>query len=144
MAGEIPLIAKIKPKNDAFVSIVDSVNVGVDSSGFSGALTPAADTLQKALVQIDQAGGLEGASGASGMKGEQGLSGFSGFSGDAPGTSGFSGFSGFSGRSGVPGGTSGYSGFSGASCASSSDLLTTFSREASSNSLIVATPSFLP
>ena len=37
-----------------------------------------------------------------------------------------------------------YSGFSGASCANSSALRTTFSSEASSSSLMVATPSFFP
>ena len=62
MAGEIPLIAKIVPKNDAFVNIVDAANVGVDTSSFVKNLTTADDTVQKALNTIDLMSGGGGSS----------------------------------------------------------------------------------
>ena len=49
----VELIAKIIPKNSAFVNIVDAANAGVDTSGFTGNLTVAEDTVQKALDRID-------------------------------------------------------------------------------------------
>ena len=111
--ADIPLIAKIVPKNNAFVDLVDSDNVGVDTSGFSGNLNAGDTTVQLALDTIDQmaGGGLSGYSGYSGI----GTSGYSGYSGiGASGFSGYSGTSGFSGYSGQTGvGTSGFSGYSG-------------------------------
>jgi hypothetical protein len=53
MAGEIELIAKIKPKNDAFVGIVDAAQALVDAVGFTGNLSPSDDTVQKALSTLD-------------------------------------------------------------------------------------------
>jgi hypothetical protein len=53
MAGEIELIAKIKPKNDAFVGIVDAAQALVDASAFINNLSSADDTVQKALSTLD-------------------------------------------------------------------------------------------
>ena len=49
----IELIAKITPKNAAFVNIVDAANAGVDASGFTTNLKPTDDTVQKALERLD-------------------------------------------------------------------------------------------
>ncbi len=51
--GDVNLIAKIAPKNDAFVNIVDAANVGVDTTNFAGNLSSLDDTLQKALETLD-------------------------------------------------------------------------------------------
>jgi hypothetical protein len=50
----IEVIAKIEPKNNAFVTVVESVHTGVDTSGFAGLLTVADNTVQKALDRIDE------------------------------------------------------------------------------------------
>jgi hypothetical protein len=52
--GDVNLIAKIAPKNNAFVNIVDALNVGVDTTDFDGNLSSLDDTLQKALETIDE------------------------------------------------------------------------------------------
>lgn len=49
----VELIAKIAPKNSAFVNIVDAVNVGIDSSGFILNLKSTDDTLQKFADRVD-------------------------------------------------------------------------------------------
>lgn len=75
MSGEITLIAKIIPKNAAFNDIVDSTNVGVDSSSFSGNLSLVDNTVQKALETLDtviNSTGPQGPTGSTGPKGDTG------------------------------------------------------------------------
>jgi hypothetical protein len=126
MSGEIELIAKIKPKNDAFTGIVDAAQVLVDTTKFNNNLGGGDGTVQKALETLDDliaSGGGSGTAGASGYSGATGLQGVSGYSGingvnGTVGTSGYSGAigaTGLSGYSGVNGvqGLSGYSGLKG-------------------------------
>lgn len=51
--GDINLIAKIAPKNNAFDAIVDAANVGVDTTNFSSNLSSSDSILQHALDTID-------------------------------------------------------------------------------------------
>ncbi len=56
MPGEIELIAKVKPKNDAFIGIVDASQTLVDEDTFSGNLSACGDTVQDALEKLDNLG----------------------------------------------------------------------------------------
>jgi hypothetical protein len=55
MAGEVVVIAKLLPKNNAFIGLVDAEQAIVDTDPFSGALGVGDDTVQKALETLDQA-----------------------------------------------------------------------------------------
>lgn len=52
--GEIEVISKITPKNNAFTGIVDSTQALVNTSSFSRNLTSADSDVQHALNTIDQ------------------------------------------------------------------------------------------
>ena len=52
--GDINLIAKIAPKNEAFINIVDASNAGADTTNFDNNLSVADDTVQKALETLDE------------------------------------------------------------------------------------------
>lgn len=51
--GDINLIAKIAPKNDAFVGMVDAEQVIVDASGFTGNLSATDTDAQTAFETLD-------------------------------------------------------------------------------------------
>ena len=51
--GDVNLIAKIAPKNEAFVVIVDGANTGLNTTNFDKNLSSADDTVQKAMETLD-------------------------------------------------------------------------------------------
>jgi hypothetical protein len=86
-------------------STSEASSVRVDTLSFSGHLGPNDDTVYKALLALDSAGGLAGSTGAAGIQGETGLQGVTGLQGPAgaDGSIGVDGETGAQGATGVMG-----------------------------------------